>query len=78
MKIFLKPGETLEIGTMGEDGDPNDGTFTISFDTPTFKDKLVIESDMPGNVKGDEGVIYEENFSLISDNTYAFTTKTPL
>lgn len=63
MKVWLKPGETLQIGFYESDEQrPDhelDGTFTVQFEAET---RIAIYADMP-DTSGREGCIYEEIFS---------------
>ena len=53
MKLELKPGDKITI-TFAD----SDGEFVIAFNP----DSITIESELPGNIVGGEGLIYEERF----------------
>jgi len=64
MRIELKPGETLEVGFF-----EGDGTFTFEFDTTVAPNAIKVSVDLPGNMVGEEGVIYHEQFDDEGDET---------
>lgn len=69
-KVVLRPGESLTIAFEDEHGYACDGIFQVLFDL-AGDGKLKILADMAGNVKGDEGVIYEEDFGKVDDGIVA-------
>ncbi len=54
MVIVLAPGEMIRVELQD-----SDGAFEVEFG----RDKLTVWADMPGSVKGEAGVIYEECWS---------------
>lgn len=54
--VLLPPGQRVRVQLMD-----SDGVFTVSYDWMGDR-QVIVHSDMPGSVIGDEGVIYLERF----------------